>query len=162
WNGWWKFANIEQIFSFGLMTVVTIILMSMLAHSTVFGLPDLPNSVAFLEIEAQQLSANVGPWFGTLFLGIGTFDLFGSAMGVIDYTSRLAADVLKSTYITKPTISESRIYFWLVWGMVGLGCVVLLAGVSQPLTLLVISASTGGATMFLYSMLLIALNKKHL
>ena len=162
WNGWWKFANIEQIFSFGLMTVVTIILMSMLAHSTVFGLPDLPNSVAFLEIEAQQLRMSVGPWFGTLFLAIGTFALFGSAMGVIDYTSRLAADVLKTTYLTKPTISESRIYFWLVWGMVGLGCVVLLAGVSQPLTLLVISASTGGATMFLYSMLLIALNKKHL
>lgn len=158
WRGWWKFANIEQIFSFVAMTVITIVLTSMLAHSTVFGIPDLPNSVAFLDIEAQQLSATVGPWFGTLFLAIGTFALFGSAMGVIDYTSRLAADVLKTSYL--PRVSESRIYFWLVWGMVALGCIVLLAGVSQPLTLLVISASTGGATMFLYSMLLIALNKK--
>ncbi len=160
WNGWWRFANIEQIFSFVAMTIITIVLMSMLAHSTVFGLPDLPNSVAFLEIEAQQLSTVVGPWFGTLFLAVGTFALFGSAMGVIDYTSRLAADVLKSTYLTRA--SESRIYFGLVWGMIALGFVVLLAGVSQPLTLLVISASTSGATMFLYSMLLIALNKKHL
>ena len=33
---------------------------------------------------------------------------------------------------------------------------------SQPITLLVISASTGGTIMFLYSMLLIALNKKML
>ena len=67
-------------------------------------------------------------------------------MGIIDYTSRLAADVLKTTYT--PGASESRMYFWLVWGMVGLGCTILLAGISQPLTLLVISASTAGTMMF--------------
>jgi len=36
----------------------------------------------------------------------------------------------------------------------------LLGGLSQPLTLLVISASTGGTMMFLYSFLLIALNRR--
>jgi hypothetical protein len=95
-----------------------------------------------------------------LFLAVGAFSLFGSAMGIIDYTSRLAADVLKTTYA--PGASEHRMYFWLVWGMVGLGCVILLAGVSQPLTLLVISASTGGTIMFLYSFMLIALNRRML
>ena len=79
-------------------------------------------------------------------------------MGIIDYTSRLAADVLKTTYI--PDASESRMYFGLVWGMVALGCVILLAGVAQPLTLLVISASTAGTMMCLYSWLLIALNRR--
>src|SRR5678815_3119666 len=49
-----------------------------------------------------------------------------------DYTSRLAADILKTTYV--PGVSESRAYFWLVWGMVGLGCAILLAGMSQPIT----------------------------
>jgi hypothetical protein len=81
-------------------------------------------------------------------------------MGITDYTSRLAADILKTTYF--PDASESRMYFWLVWGMVGLGCSILLAGMSQPLTLLVISASTGGTIMFLYSFMLIALNRKML
>ena len=92
-----------------------------------------------------------------LFLAVGAFSLFGSAMGIIDYTSRLAADVVKTTYV--PGASESRMYFWLVWGMVGLGCAVLLSGMSQPLTLLVISASTGGVMMFLYPFMLIALNR---
>ena len=32
-------------------------------------------------------------------------------MGIIDYTSRLAADILKSTYMPKSTKSESRLYF---------------------------------------------------
>ena len=129
-------------------------------HSTLFGQPNLPNNVSFLRIEAQQLERTVGPWFGVLFLAVGAFSLFGSAMGIIDYTSRLAADIVKTTYT--PGVSESRIYFYLVWGMVGLGCMILLAGISQPITLLVISASTGGTIMFLYSFMLIALNRKML
>jgi hypothetical protein len=157
WRSWWRFANIEQVFSFVLVTVVTITMTSLLAHSTLFGRPDLPNNVSFLSIEAQELGRTVGQWFGALFLAVGAFSLFGSAMGIIDYTSRLAADILKTTYVHNA--SESRMYFWLVWGMVGLGCTILLAGMSQPLTLLVISASTGGTMMFLYSFMLIALNR---
>jgi hypothetical protein len=162
WRSWWRFANVEQVFSFVLVTVLTIGLTSMLAHSTLYGEPNLPNNVSFLQIEAQRLDARVGRWFGVLFLAIGAFSLFGSAMGIIDYTSRLAADILKTTYMPKAKVSESRLYFRLVWGMVGLGCGILLAGMSQPITLLVISASTGGTIMFLYSMLLIALNLKKL
>ena len=162
WRSWWRFANVEQLLSFVLMTVVTIGLTSMMAHSTLFGEPNLPNNVSFLQIEAQRLDARVGRWFGVLFLAIGSFSLFGSAMGIIDYTSRLAADILKTTYMPNSKTSESGAYFWLVWGMVGLGCVVLLSRMSQPITLLVISASTGGTIMFMYSMLLIALNRKML
>ena len=160
WRSWWRFANLEQVFSFVVVTIVTIGLTSLLAHSTVFGQPDLPNNVSFLRIEAEQLQRTVGPWFGVLFLAVGAFALFGSAMGIIDYTSRLAADIVKTTY--RPQVSESRAYFWLVWGMVGLGCMILLAGLSQPITLLVISASTGGTMMFLYSFMLIALNRRML
>jgi hypothetical protein len=160
WRSWWRFANVEQAFSFVLVTVLTIALTSLLAHSTLFGHPDLPNDVSFLRIEAQELGRTVAPWFGILFLATGAFALFGTAMGIIDYTSRLAADVLKSTY--KPATSESRMYFWLVWGMVALGCTILLAGVSQPIPLLIVSASMAGTMMFLYSFLLIALNRRML
>jgi hypothetical protein len=160
WRSWWRFANTEQVFSFVLVTVVTITLTSLLAYSTLFGQPNLPNDVSFLRMEAQQLERTGARWFGVLFLAVGAFSLFGTAMGIIDYTSRLAADVLKSTY--RPGASESRMYFWLVWGMVALGCTILLAKVSQPLTLLVISASTAGTMMFFYSFMLIALNRRML
>ena len=160
WQSWWRFANVEQVFSFVLVTILTIGLTSLLAHSTLFGEPNLPNNVSFLRIEAQRMEASVGRWFGILFLAVGAFSLFGSAMGIIDYTSRLAADILKTTYLPGSPVSESRLYFWLVWGMVALGCLILLSGMSQPITLLVISASTGGTIMFLYSMMLIALNRK--
>jgi hypothetical protein len=59
-------------------------------------------------------------------------------------------------------ISESQLYFWLVWGIVALGCGIMLSGSRQPITLLVISACTAGTMMFIYSILLIALNRSKL
>ncbi|HET7220625.1 MAG TPA: Nramp family divalent metal transporter [Vicinamibacterales bacterium] len=162
WRRWWRFANTEQILTFILVTVVTICLTSMLAHSTLFGRPGLPQSVAFLQIEGQRLQEIVGRWFGVLFWATGAFSLFASAMGIADYTSRLAADILKSTYFRTSPVSESRMYFWLVWGLVALGSAILLIGMDQPLVLLVISASVGGAMMCLYSALLLMLNRKGL
>jgi hypothetical protein len=162
WRRWWRFANIEQLLTFVLVTMATIVLTSMLAHSTLFGKPDLPNNVTFLQREGQELQTIVAPWFGVLFWAVGAFSLFATAMGIIDYTSRLAADILKTTYMRGSSMSESRVYFRLVWGMVALGTTIILAGLNQPLVLLVISACTGGAIMFLYSGLLLVLNRRAL
>jgi hypothetical protein len=49
-----------------------------------------------------------------------------------------------------------------VWGLVVIGIIVISAGFSQPITLAVISACTGGTMMFIYSALLIAINRKML
>jgi hypothetical protein len=162
WRRWWRFANVEQAATFAAVSIVTICLTSMLAHSTLYGMPGLPNNVGFLKIEGERLQALVAPWFGLLFWATGAFSLFGSAMGITDYTSRLSADVLKSTYLRDSAVSESRLYFWLVWGLVAIGCGVILIGMNQPLVLLVISASVGGTMMFMYSGLLLLLNRTHL
>ena len=47
-------------------------------------------------------------------------------------------------------------------GLVGLGTLILLVGIDQPLVLLVISASVGGTMMCLYSALLLVLNRRGL
>jgi hypothetical protein len=83
-------------------------------------------------------------------------------MGITDYTSRLAADVLKSTYLRHSPISESRVYFRLVWALVAMGCAILMLGLDQPLPLLIISACTGGTMMCMYSLLLLVLNRQEL
>jgi hypothetical protein len=160
WRRWWRFANVEQAFTFAAMTIVTICLTSMLAHSVVYGQPGLMNSVVFLRSEADQLAASVGAWFGGFFLAVGAFSLFGAAMGIIDYTSRLAADVLKSTYLQRSATTESRIYFALVWGLVAVGCAIVIAGAAQPLPLLIISATVGGGMMFIYSILMLIINRR--
>jgi hypothetical protein len=158
WQRWWRFANIEQLSTFVLITFVTILFTSLLAYATVFGTPDLPDDIAFVQVEGQALAGRVGDWFGTLFWIIGAFSLFAAALGIVDYTSRLAADVLKTSYARQA--KESTIYFGLVWGLVIIGIGVLAAGFDQPIVLLVIAACVGGFMMFLYSGLLILLNRR--
>jgi hypothetical protein len=160
WKGWWKFANIEQLTTFVLITFVTILFTSLLAYSTVFGREGLENSISFLQIEGEVLGERVGSWFKYMFWFIGAFSLFAAALGIVDYTSRLAADVIKTSYARNA--NESKVYAGLVWGLVGIGIVVLLAGFTQPIVLLVISAVVGGFMMFIYSGLLILINRKTL
>ena len=98
WRGWWRFANIEQLTTFVLITFVTILFTSLLAYSTVYGREGLANSIGFLKTEGQVLGERVGPWFQYFFWAIGAFSLFAAALGIVDYTSRLAADVIKTSY----------------------------------------------------------------
>jgi hypothetical protein len=73
WRQWWRFANIEQAATFVAITVVTIVFMSMLSYSTVFGQEDLPDDIGFLEVEGNRLNELVGSWMGPLFWSIGAF-----------------------------------------------------------------------------------------
>ena len=77
--------------------------------------------------------------------------------------SRIVADVIKTVYLTdSQRWSESRIYFIVVWSTVAAGSIILLSGVNQPLLLLVIAACLNGMVMFVYSILLIQLNRRGL
>ena len=162
WRRWWRMANIEQAITFALITLVTIVFTSMISYSTVFGRPDLPNSVDFIRLQGEQMQAQVGTWFGQLFWIVGTLSLFATAMGVVDYTSRIGADVLKNSYLQNSRHSESRIYVSLVWGLVGCGSLVLMFGLRQPLLLLLISLVINGLMMSIYSVLLVLLNVRKL
>ena len=48
----------------------------------------------------------------------------------------------------------------MVWGLIVIGIIVLLAGFDQPIVLLVIAAVVGGFMMFIYSGLLILINRR--
>jgi hypothetical protein len=162
WRTWWRRANIEQFVSFFVIGAITITVFSMVAYSTVFENPAVQeDNFDFIEIEGNALKDSVGPWFGTLFWTIGAISLFGAAFGIIDYVSRLVADVLRVGYVRESTRwTESRMYFAVVWGIILFGTAILLAGFDQPLTLVVLAAALSGGVMFIYSMLLIAINRR--
>ena len=158
WRRWWRFANVEQLSTFVAITFVTILFTSLLAHATLSGRPDLPRDISFLAIEGQVLDERVASWFGRLFWAVGAFSLFAASLGIVDFTSRLAADVLRTVYAVGR--SESQLYALLVWGVVLVGILIIVGGPSQPLVLLVISSCVAAFTMFVYSALLIVLNRR--
>ncbi len=163
-RGWWSVANKEQLISFWLICVLSIAIFSMLSYSTVYGRAIAGEAnLAFIRAEGEVLARTVAPWFRAFFWIFGALSLMLVALGVIDFVSRIVADVLKTVYLTdNRRWSESRIYFLVVWSTIAAGSVILLSGFNQPLILLLVAACLNGMVMFVYSILLIQLNRRGL
>ena len=160
--GWWRVANKEQFFVFFCIGLTTIFVFSLLAYSTVYG-KDLGEDLDFIRGEGELLGASVGPWFKTMFWLIGAVSLFGGFLALLDYIARLSADAIKTIHARESTKwTESKLYFCFVWTEIILGTCILLSGFDQPLTLLIIASSLNGVVMFIYSLLLIKLNRQAL
>jgi hypothetical protein len=160
-RGWFRVASKEQLVSFWAICIASIVVFSVLAYSTVYG-KDLSDEAdfVFIQKEGEVLKDVVGPWFGTFFWIFGSISLVLVALGVVDYVSRLVADALKTLHLRdNERWSESKIYTTVVWTMCLLGVAVLASGFDQPLVLLVLSACLNGIVMFVYSILLIKLNR---
>jgi hypothetical protein len=164
WRGWWAAANKEQLVTFWFICIFSITVFSTLAYSTLHGRSFTGQAnLSFILAEGKALQSVVGPWFGKFFWVFGALSLVLVALGVIDYISRIVADVLKTVYLQdSQRWSESRMYFLVVWSTVIAGSAILLSGFNQPLLLLVIAACLNGMVMFVYSILLIQLNRRGL
>ena len=163
-HGWWAVASKEQLVSFWFICVFSITVFSALAYSTVFGQNIATGAnLAFIKAEGEALKTIVGPWFGTFFWVFGSLSMILVALGTIDYIARIVADVLKTVYLQQSQRwTESRIYFIVAWGTILAGSIILLSGFNQPLLLLVVAACLNGMVMFVYSILLIQLNRRGL
>jgi hypothetical protein len=163
WRGWWRVANLEQFLTFFLIGVISLVVFAVLAYSTIPQGSVTTSDFEFIRIEGETLKERVAPWFGTFFWLAGTFALFSTNLGIIDYTCRLIADQLKINALSGSAFwSESKIYFAFVWTMILVGSTILVSGLSQPLILVVIASSIAGVMMFIYSILLIKLNRSAL
>ena len=157
WNGWWKVANREQLLTFYIIGLITLIGLSVIVAS--LGITSDVADTTFLQKEAGVLGTRIGGWFEVFFYIAAFAILFSTNLGIIDYVSRLVADSLKVSFFRESTaITESRIYFAVAWLMIIAGSAILLAGFDQPLLLLIIAASGGGVVMAFYSWMLIKLN----
>ncbi len=159
WEGWWKVANREQFFTFFVIGAVTLFVFMSLTYVTV-GLGGAAESFDFIKLQGEALGDAKGEWLSTVFWLIGGVVLFSTNLAVLDMVGRVTADVLKTGVLRDNTTwSESKLYFVTVWLEIAFGSIILLSGVTQPIVLLVIASSLNGLVMFVYSCLLIQLNR---
>ena len=159
WRGWWRVADREQFTTFFVIGAVALFVFMTLTYVTV-GVGGAAEEFDFIRVQGEALEASEGAWLGTTFWLIGGVVLFSTNLAVLDMVGRVTADVLKTGPLRdNQTWSESRLYFIVVWLEILFGSVILLSGVDQPIVLLVIASSLNGIVMFVYSVLLIQLNK---
>ena len=138
-QGWWAVANKEQLVSFWFICIFSITIFSTLAYSTLHGQPITGAGQPRIHPgRGRGPQDGVAPWFGTFFWVFGALSLMLVSLGVLDYVSRIVADVIKTVYL--PTASAgARAASTSSWSGARSrpGSMILLSGVNQPLLLLV-------------------------
>ncbi len=159
WRAWWKVAHREQFTTFFVIGLSAILLFMMLAFTTV-GVGSEAEGFDFIRLQGETLKSEHADWVGTAFWFTGMVVLLSTNLTVLDMVGRIVADIAKTNWLRESTTwTESRLYVAIVWAMIVFGSVILLAGVDQPLVLIVTSAALNGIVMFVYSVLLIRLNR---
>lgn len=159
WRGWWKVANREQFITFFVLGLAAILLFMTLAF-TYAGMGGSEQGFAFIRKLGETLQTDVAVWAGVAFWLTGVVVLLSTNLTVLDMVGRIVADICKTNWLRESkTWTESRIYFLIVWLMIVFGSAILLYGVNQPLVLIIISSALNGVVMFVYSALLIKLNR---
>jgi hypothetical protein len=160
WRAWWRVADREQFVTFFVIGLIALLTFMTLAYVTIGVGTTEAQSFDFIRGQGEALADRQGAWLGTTFWLIGSVVLYSTNLAVLDMVGRVTADVLKTGPLRDNTKwSESRIYFIVVWTEIVFGSIILLSGVTQPLILLVIASSLNGLVMFVYSVLLIQLNR---
>jgi hypothetical protein len=148
---WWRVINLEHFLVFFLMGGATILLLAFLSYSTTH--PDGKfKDIEFLFYEASAITKVSGTFFGTLFLLICGFTLFGTQLTVFDATSRILAE--NSLLMFPKKFSEKKIpyiYYFFLWVQLLAGILIFLINFGQPLQLLIIAAVLNAFAMFVHT-----------
>ena len=172
WRRWWKAASIEHLLSFFLTCLVCLVLLSLVSYVLFYDATgqrsahaaNYEKGLGFIWGQAVALQSAIGTPAKYLFLVMGVAILLTTEFGVLDVASRISTDIVKVAWLREnETWSESRLYYVFLWGTIILGSVILLMkkfGFDQDAFILFkISAALNGGVMFLYSGLLLYLNR---
>ncbi len=161
WRGWWKAANREHFVTFYLLSVFSLMLLSLIAYATARHAPGLEGGLGFIRAEGEFIGAAHGALFGHVFRWMGIAILLTTELGLLDACARISSDIVKTNWLrSNGRWSKDRLYFFMLWGQIVFGCLVMLTDFNQPLVLLVLSASLNGGVMLIYSALLLWTNNR--
>jgi hypothetical protein len=160
---WWRRINTEHFLVFWLTGSITIVLLSLLAYTTVYLTGGSGANINFVISESIAIGKNIAPIAGTFFLIVTGMTLFGTQLTVFDATSRILSEniVLQAPKKIQPK-SIPKVYYTVLWLQIIAGIIILSLGFKQPLQLLTISAVLNAFAMFVHTGMTLYMNKTDL
>jgi len=162
---WWRLVNWEHFLVFWLLGFVTIVLLSVLAKSLVFGQAS-SKGIDFLFQEYSailQESLNFSRVLAQAFLLIAGLMLYSTQLGVLESSSRIISEnFLLLTWKKGRKVNPSFWFYLALWGQIILGIIVLLLGVKEPRFLLTLGAVLNALAMTVLFPLVWYLNRSRL
>jgi hypothetical protein len=151
-NTWWKRINIEHGLVFWLTGAFTMILLSLLAYSTVYKDPGVETSINFVVREGIVIGQRTFPFFGSFFLVMSGIMLFGTQFSVYGSNARIASENL--VILDKDKFHSnnlSKFFYGFLWFQILAGIIIFSLGFTEPLALVVTGAVMNAFSMFIYS-----------
>lgn len=162
-HSWWRKINMEHALVFWGTGALTMLLLSLLSFSTVFGHPDNPTGIQFVINQGRVIAKETVPLLGVLFLITASVMLFFTQFSVLGSTSRIMSENLAlMRHRSFKSEHLSYYFFGFLWLQIILGIGIFLLGFKEPLTLVITSAVLNAASMFIYSILLLVVNTHQL
>jgi hypothetical protein len=159
-NKWWKRINIEHFLVFWLTGSITIVLLSLLAYTTVFKTGGSVANISFVINEAGAIGARLFPFVSTFFLLVVSLTLFGTQLTVFDAVSRIVSENIILAFPAFLRPKHIRwLYYLVLWAFIVAGILIFMSGFTQPLQLLTIAAVLNAFAMFVHTGLTLWLNK---
>ncbi len=158
-NIWWRRMNLEHAVVFWLTGGITILILAVLAFSTVFNSNDNQAGIGFILNESRVISTKSTQWLGGVFLLIVGTMLFFTQFSVLGSTSRIMTENLAILTWKKLGGKYISLYFYMfLWLQIAAGIVIFILGFNEPLKLVVLGAVLNAFSMFVYSGLIFWLN----
>jgi len=156
---WWKRINIEHAIVFWATGAFTMLLLSLLAYSTVYGSKGVETSINFVIFESGAIASKTFNLLGTIFLLIASLMLFGTQFSVIGSNARIMSENLVILSPSKFKIDKMHLFFYCFLALQILAGIIIFAlGFTEPLTLVVTGAVLNAISMFIYTGLILWLN----
>jgi hypothetical protein len=149
---WWKRINLEHGIVFWATGAFTMILLSLLAYSTVYKNSGVETSINFVIRESIVIGEKTGPFLGLFFLFMVGIMLFGTQFSVYGSNARIASENLVITNQKRFTTGNLSKYFYgFLWFQIIAGIAIFAAGFTEPLALVITGAVLNAISMFIYS-----------
>lgn len=156
---WWKRINIEHAIVFGLTAAFTMVLLSLLAFSTVYGNKGVDTSINFVIQEGIVIGERTAPFLGTFFMFMAGIMLFGTQFSVIGSNARISSENLILTNPDKFKVKNlPKFFYGFLWLQILAGVAIFAIGFTEPLALVITGAVLNAVSMFIYSGLVLWMN----
>lgn len=162
---WWKLINIEHVFVFWFLGLLSMLLLMILSYSTTYGVAGNVEGISFVLREGLVIGQKLNPIVGSLFLVAVSIMLFQTQLGVMDSTSRIMSENVAIKKISKKpdgAVSLNKIYYIFLWAQIGFGILLFLFNISEPKALIVLGAVINAFAMFVHTALVALLNRRSL
>ncbi len=161
-KNWWRLVNQEHLIVFWGLGLATMILLSVLAQSLVYGRAS-SQGITFIYQEANVIGQMIGPVFRLLFLIMAALMLYATQLGVLESSSRIISEnILLLAWEEKKEVNPSLWFYGALWGQIFLGILIMVFGVTEPRFLLTLAAVLNAFAMTVLFPLVWYLNKQRL